>query len=509
MRCLKSISMSIAVLFLGLAGASSDVPFPNYPEPDLPQMEPCARRTPVPLPEKWAAITLMSPYLYDGIFPQGAELRVGRFSYDASVGAMRAAVYRVGTRNVVDLLITHDKTWVLGGSWDHPSCLADWGTNLPVPGRIWQDNMAVCVGNHRTAPTIHTGPKADWWKQPSPIQERGAEGQAGDWFWFDHNGYPTRTFFWGRHPGLPAVLADYAFSNFYEFEPVDSTNLAALVAMCSAAEGLPTFEEDRRIAYRQGEQDAREGHPESVGDLIPGLSYEACAGPEIKPPSWPHELYITSFSTAAKFATPRPISTSVYYNPAGPNLRTRLHKLDADTPPTQEFSDALLLDQSSYGVDFLANPPFTQLDCGAGPHTSLPGAPHPDWGARGHCRCMAVIEDNAVLSPDRTTQVISCPLADYSGDTLFWMWYTVDDPAEPIVFLQTRADITIGTGLCLADYFHWTEPSPSPIPSGIYTVLAHGTCQFPPSSAPTPPQACLYCHNPSTNSGHGASRWSF
>lgn len=507
---LRGISTCAAVVYLSLVsfGTVAQVPFPNYPEPDLPQLAQCAQRTPTPLPEKWEAIALMSPYLYQGVFPNGAELRVGRFTYDASVGAMRVGVYRVGTTNLVDLLITHDKTWVLSGSWDSPSCHASWGENLPVPGRIWQDQEAVCVGNHRTAPTIHTGPKVDWWKQPSPIQARGAEGQAGDWFWFDENGYPTRTFFWGEHSGLPAVLSEYAYSSFSSFEPVDSTNLQALIASCSTAQNLPVFDEKMRLAYREAEQEPRKGHPNTVSELIPGLSVEACSSPDIEPPHWPQETYITSFSTAAKFSTPKPISTSVYYDPAGPNLRTRLHKVEQDPTthkPVEAFSDALLLDQSSYGIDFLANPPHTQLDCAKGPHTSIPGAPHPDWGARGGCQCMGVIDNNPVLSPNRKTQVISCPLPDYSGDTLFWMWYTVAEPPEPIVFLQTRADITIGTGLSLADYYHWEEPTAVPIADDIYTVPTG--CEFPPSSAPTPPTACLQCHNSSTNTGHGTSRW--
>lgn len=506
----RGISTCAVIAFFAHAaiGATGQEPFPNYSEPELPQMEPCAQRTPVPLPEKWEAISLMSPYLYHGVFPNGAELRVGRFTYDASVGAMRAGVYRVGTTNLVDLLIAHDNTWVLGGSWENPTCLANWGTNLPVPGRIWQGEKAVCVGNQRTAPTIRSGPKVDWWKQPSPIMARGAEGQAGDWFWFDENGYPTRTFFWGDHSGLPAVLSEYAYSNFSSFEPVETTDLESLIAMCNGTESLPTFDENMRIAFRETEQASVEKHS-IVGELIPGLSAEACSDPDIEPPHWPKQIYMTSFSTAAKFKTPRPISTSVYYDPEGPNLRTRLHKIEQNpntNKPFNAFSDALLIDQSSYGIDFLADPPYTQLDCAKGPHTSIPGAPHPDWGARGGCQCMAVIDNNPVLSPNRKTQVVSCPLADYSGDTLFWMWYTAEEPPEPIVFLQTRADITIGTGLSLADYYHWEEPPTTPIAGNIYT--APTGCEFPPASAPTPPAACLQCHNPATNTGHGASRWS-
>ena len=520
-----SIFLLTVIASFGSIGASAEVPFPNYPEPYLPQMEPCVNKTPIPLPEKWEAVTLMAPYLYHGIFPQGANLRVGRFVYDANVGAMRAAVSQVGSvPNTVDWLIAHGKTWVLGGSWDNPTCAFRLPTSYTVPGRIWQDPKAVCAGNHRTAPTIHTGPKVDWWKQLSPIKARGAsnpttgEPEAGDWFWFDENGFPTRTFFWGNHAGLPSIISNYAFTNFYSFEPVGSTNLQELVDMCESAGDLPILDEDRRIEYERAEQEAREGHPTSVSDLIPGLSYEACSGGDIQPPHWLEDTYITSFSTAAKFATPKPISTSVYYKPAGPNLRTRLHKIESDAnhPPFQAFSDAVLLDKNSYGVNFLANPPYTQLTdppyssdlaCAQGPHTSIPGAPHPHWGERGGCTCMGVLEDNPVLSPNRRTQIIACPLADYSGDTLFWMWYTIEEPPEPIVFLQTRADITIGTGLCLADYFHWESPTETPISDVIYTAPLG--CAYPPAQAPQPPHACLYCHNPSINSGHGTSTFSF
>jgi len=506
-----SIFMMLVALLLAPRGAEAEVPFPNYPEPDLPQMDLCVNRTPIPLPEKWEAITLMSPYLYHGIFPQGANLRVGRLVYDSSVGAMRAGVYKVGDEGfLLDLLITHDNTWYLGGTWDNPVCAAVWGEKLAVPSRIWQDGEAVCVGNHRTAPTIHTGPRVDWWKQPSPIQDRGAEGEAGDWYWFDENGYPTRTFFWAKHSGLPAIISEYAFSNFYSFDPVSSTNLQALVMACEGAGNLPTLNAGQRIVHREVDQNPNGRDSISVSDLIPGLSYEACSGEDIEPPHWPQEIYMTSFSTAAKFSTPKPLRTSVYYNPAGPYLRTRLHKIEQDSQthqPFQAFSDALLLGVNSWGIDFQANSPYAQMGSGEGPHTSIPGAPHPDWGKRGGCQCMAVIDDNPVLSPGRRTQIISCPLPDYSGDTLFWMWYTVAEPPEPIVFLQTRADITIGTGLCLADYYHWEEPPPSPISSRIYTEP--NTCSFPPSSAPTPPAACLHCHNPSVNSGHGTSTWSF
>jgi hypothetical protein len=141
--------------------------------------------------------------------------------------------------------------------------------------------------------------------------------------------------------------------------------------------------------------------------------------------------------------------------------------------------------------------------CGAGPHTSLPGAPKVEWGSAGYCQCFGIIQDNPVLSPKRDTQLIGCPLPlvattpdEQEGNTLFWMWYTLEYPPRPIVFLQAQADITVGTGLSLADYVYW---KPQKIRDDIFTLPQAESCVFPPPEAPTAPRSCLECHIPSTN----------
>lgn len=144
-----------------------------------------------------------------------------------------------------------------------------------------------------------------------------------------------------------------------------------------------------------------------------------------------------------------------------------------------------------------------QNSCARGVHTSLPGSPKKDWGVAGHCQCMSVLEDNPVLSPGRNTEIIGCPLplkADeldhQTGNTMFWMWYTIADPMQPVVFMQTKPDVTIGTGLSLADYTHWQQKA---APDDVFTTPVAFACPAPPSSAPTPPTACMGCHNWSTN----------
>jgi hypothetical protein len=488
------------LLFSTMANAQ----FPNYPEPDLPAMAACVNSSPQPLPERWQGTALMAPYLYTGQpndlgnLSSRAELQVGRFVYDGVNRLMRGSRYGVKLGGVIDLLVSEKTTWVLTGSYERPRCVATLANPYKVPGRVWQSTEynPVCVGNHRTAPTITAGPKVDWWKQTSPIQEPGALGLAADWFWFDEKGYPTRTMFWYRHDALPAILGDHAYANFSEFGPGNDIDLKAILATCESAQ-LPVWEEKDVLDLQSSSANAPNN---PANQLIPGLSYQACTSLNAKPPTWPVEIYMTSFSTAAKYSTPKPLVTSVYYKPGAPEIRTRLHKTGASGP---YWSDALLIRRGSYGVDTSQQPPYTQTSCASGPHTSLPGSPHRDWGIAGHCQCMSVIQDNAVLSPGRNTEIIGCPLPLTStepgqqvGNTMFWMWYTITQPMQPVVFLQSKPDVTIGTGLSLADYAHW---QPKAVPGDIFTTPPAGTCPPPPASAPEPPPACMGCHNQSTN----------
>src|SRR5712691_9720110 len=354
MRSGLALSSLIAPLLAFAAMAHAQSPFPNYPEPDLPVMGACVNKTPQPLPERWQATTLMSPYLYTGKgsdpdnLSSRAQLQVGRFVYDGDARLMRGTRYGVKLGGVIDLLISDKATWVLTGSYENPQCVATLAKPYKVPPRTWLDPkfQPMCVGNHATAPTIDTGPKVDWWKQQSPVREPGAQGQAADWYWFDDRGYPTRTMFWSKHDGLPAILGDYAYTNFYQFGPGNDIDLKKILATCESAK-RPVWKEDAVLGL-QSKTATPQGNPAST--LIPGLSHQACSTLGAKPPTWPVEIYMTSFSTAAKYATPKPLVTSVYYKPDVPELRTRLHKVDPKTGPY--WSDALLVDHKSYGVNF-------------------------------------------------------------------------------------------------------------------------------------------------------------
>ncbi|MGY3619297.1 hypothetical protein ACVJGD_005493 [Bradyrhizobium sp. USDA 10063] len=514
------IYVTSLLAFLTTADAQSS--FPNYPEPDLPSMGACVNSAPQPLPERWQATTLMAPYLYTGKsndldnLSSRAELQVGRLVYDGENGLMRSTLRGAKLGGVIDLLISEKATYVLTGSYENPQCLATLAKPYKVPSRTWQDQKfkPVCVGNHAVAPTIDSGPKVDWWKQQSPVMEPGALGEAADWFWFDEKGYPTRTMFWYKHDGLPAILGDYAFTNFYQFGSGNDIDVNKILATCESAK-LPVWNDDK--AHEQQTKRVTAARQEdSAGKLIPGLSYKACSALKAKPPTWPVSFYMSSFSTAAKYSTPKPLVTSVYFKPDEPMLRTRLHEVASPAPyfvsassnrngrnAGPDWSDALLIRHDSYGVDFSATPPYSQKSCARGPHTSLPGSPHKNWGVAGRCQCMSVIENNPVLSPGRNTEIIGCPLplvatkpGEQSGNTMFWMWYTITDPMQPIVFLQSKPDVTIGTGLSLADYAHW---QPKSVPNDIFTRPPADSCPPPPASAPAAPMPCMGCHNLSTN----------
>jgi hypothetical protein len=494
---LGAMSVLAAILLSSNPGCAQDS-FPNCAEPDLPAMGECLFKVPQPLPAKWRATALMAPYLYSGEpndfsdLAGRAELQVGHFAYDGDHRLMRATRYGAKTGGAVDLLIGDKATWVLAGDFEHPRCVGKLATPYLVPSRTWQDPQfgAACVGNHKIAPTIDSGPNVDWWKQKSPASEPGAEGEAADWFWMDANGYPTRTMFWAKHEGLPAVLGDYAFTNFYKFAPDAGVDLSGLAADCEQA--APPVMPDKEIAALS---DKTQGG-DRAGALVPGLSYKACSTLGAKPPTWPKSLYMASFSTAAKYGTPKPLVTSVYYRPDATKLRTRLHV-------GPEFDDALLVGDSSYELALNGAQPYQQKECLRGPHTSMPGPPKPDWGVAGHCQCMSVISDNPVLSPGRTTEIIGCPMPlnkdeanHQAGNTMFWMWYEMSEPMRPIVFMQTKPDVTIGTGLSLADYTHWR---PQEAPDAVFTLPTPASCPAPDKTKTTAPSACMGCHNWSTN----------
>jgi hypothetical protein len=174
----KTLSLVLAiapVLFPTLARAE----FPAYPEPDLPVMEACPNGGVPELPARWQATALMAPYLYTGKpndlnnLSSRAELQVGRFVYDGDNHLMRGTRYGAKLGGVIDLLISDSVTWVLTGSYENPQCLATLANPYKLPSRTWQDPQyrPVCVGVHATAPTIDTGPKVQWWKQKSPVQD--------------------------------------------------------------------------------------------------------------------------------------------------------------------------------------------------------------------------------------------------------------------------------------------------------------------------------------------------
>jgi hypothetical protein len=502
------VALALPAISIGLSQAQEQCPFPNYDEPNRPEMKPCINSSSKLLPPAWEAVTLMAPYLYRVPWPRGADLQVGHFIYDSTAvpPLMRVTRYGVQQDTVVDMLISPDATWYLDGDYDDPVCYRS-ATIYRVPSRIWQSDklQAQCVGSHPTAPRMNPEFNVDWWKQKSPSQSPGAKGQAGDWFWFDANGYPTRTFFWENNPELPAILGDYAYTNFYSFEPMSDTKLQSIYASCLRTSSAEMPEEDLLELLAHSSK-PRTNHPASVSDLIPGLSAN-CTGTE--PPYWPKHMYATTFMTAAKYDTPKPLWTSVNYNSGAdggpPRIRTRLHKEDNDGRPY--FSDALLVGNSSFGIDTWDQSGYPQKDCGAGPYTSLPGSPHPDWGRRNPCSCMGTIDDNSVLSPGRKTQLIACPLPSqlpsFPGLTIFWMWYTVESPPQPVVFLQTKADITLGTGLCIADYFSWSSPTEQC--GNLFQEPSTCTQVLPPGPPPLP--ACLRCHIPSTNAPKEHLKW--
>ncbi len=161
---------------------------------------------------RWRAVGLMTPFL-------AGQIDVGEFVYDASVPAMRASVYGLEL-GAVDLLITDQDTYIPGPHSAPTRCTA-LGRKLRVPPTQWLSSEAVCFGETPVANRL-----VQWWQSPRP-------DASATWHWFStQDRLPWRSLFLARSPD-PAMIGDYAMTNFAAFAPLSETDLPALRDMCA------------------------------------------------------------------------------------------------------------------------------------------------------------------------------------------------------------------------------------------------------------------------------------
>ena len=388
----------------------------------LPLFKACTPSTPPTLPKRWRAVGLLMP-LVEG------QLDVGEFEYDDALPAMRATVYGLES-GAADLLITQQDTYLLLGPHRAPTRCVSLGPKLHVPSTQWLSSDSVCVGEAPLA-----GQPLQWWQKSGFDVAR---------YWFTANSrLPWRSLFVKRTLE-PAVIGDYAMTNFPTFTPLAETNLSALQNFCAAkAETNRTGDIGETPTARELmaiPNEAAEAERElRIGELIPGLSHQACS--DVTPAQWPDRFVSTAMVTPVKI-NDSSYSTVLYYDWS--QAQTLLILPFHNSPPVLQGILSLKRD-TGYRMHF--SPPGSKTGiC----RPDLPGLIKPDWMKAASCQCRGVISHNPAFSPDGDSQILSCPIK-MQAPRIMWSWYTLQ--GRPIMFMEARPDEA--SGVMLADYYDW------------------------------------------------------
>ena len=437
----------------------------------LPTFSDCQNTIRPVLPDKWTSTALMQ----DFVLP---FLTFAAFEYDSSAAAFR---FSLTNRYGIDLdfLVTEDRTLYLIEGGDAPSSCSLVSKESPftVPSQSWLDEKAVCVGE---APILENN--LAWWKTPS--------GQGANWIWYDaESQLPFRSMYYEDESldGPVPIFEHFTFNYFPTFQAVSSTDVPSLLQYCQqhATEG-DIAEWDRKDIDGMLEVSTYPNPAVSeetfakAQSWIPGLTQ--CESPSDLPPPWPEQVQGTVFMTAVSF-NPNPFPTRVFYDWTQKAQNTSLYYYPEPTAPDGDNVQVALLTGDT-GYIRIADRAGAITMC----EQALPGPQVPDWQTVDGCECRAQLAPGTTLNPgDSVTNVLWCP-TDLSAAQVFWTWYS--DEGTPIVFMQTNSSPTAGTGLNLADYYHW-EPG-SVAPAGTFDLPA--ACEG--KQKIKVPEACHNCHLP-------------
>ena len=413
--------------FEALTGAAIAIPATLWHVPavaqgtvTLPTFAACTPASQPELPKRWRAVALMSPFL------QG-QLDVGEFVYDGALPAMRASVYGLES-GAVDLLITETKTFLLSGPHRSPTGCMSIDHKFNLPSAQWLSGQAVCVGDANVDAT-----PVQWWKT-------SGSGSQAHWYWFKkETRLPWRSLFLTRSPD-PAIIGDYAMTNFPTFAELPETSLASLREFCVAQNksGPPeaASAQTARALMASRNEDADAERLERIATLIPGLSHHRCSHAQTA--RWPDRFVVTAFLTPISFGDD-PYASLILYDWS--ETASQFAVMFQNTPSALKAVVAL-----KKNVGYRIYPHQSAPQCEA----VYPGLVRPDWMKVASCQCKGVIDHNPALSANDVTQILSCPIK-WQQDRIMWSWYTTKD--RPVMFVEAGA--TGEGGVMLADYAHW------------------------------------------------------
>ena len=434
--------------------------FAREPGPILPSFVRCASASPPVLPQRWHAVALMAPF-------DDGQLDVGEFVYDAALPAMRATVSGVES-GTIDLLITREDTYRLTGPRQSPTACVSSGALFNPPSRQWLSAEAQCAGK---APVMSD--LMEWWTMPSA-------DSAATWYWYRaKTRLPWRTT--RITPSAdPAVVGDYAMTNFSTFEELPRTNLAVLRDFCRArvappANARPSAKKVRALMEAQpGNAGDVEG-PARAATLVAGLDRQACSS--VKPPRWPSRFEMTAIMIPTKFRR-GPYPAEIFYDWSAANAQlTRLH--EPGNPSSKARLDGLLKGAVGYHI---ARDESGAAVC----ERAYPGIIRPDWMTSDKCQCRAIVKNNPAFDRNDAIQIFSCPVKP-SG--IFWAWYSIT--GRPVTF---RSTAVIPSGLTLADYYHWSSKTAFPTEVLDPPAVCKQSAPFEPNLAASFRSDCAGCH---------------
>ena len=437
----------------------------------LPEFSDCGINQPPVLPDKWTATAMMQDFVLPFIM-------YSNMVYDKSVDAFSFSLLsRFGTD--LDFLVTTDrKLYVIKQISERVKvcALVSNESIFTVPSQSWLDPQAVCVGE---APILDNN--VQWWKTP--------KSPGANWIWYDTDSrLPFRSMYYEdvQNQEPAPIYEHFTFNYFPKFESVQQTKLPELLAFCKEAgveERLPNWDlkNIEGLINAGTYPNATKGETfAKAQEWIPGV--EQRESENDLPPPWPEKVQGSVFMTAVSFP-PNPFPTRVFYDWSKKAQNTSLYYYP---PPSSAEGDyvqvALLTDDTGYIR--IEDQVGTVNMC----EQALPGTQVPNWKSVDQCKCLAQLAPNTVLNPSNVpTKVLNCP-TDAEAQQYFWTWYS--DEGTPVVFMQTNSSPTAGTGLNLADYYHWLPDSVAP----------EGTFDLPAACDNKPkvdvPQACHNCHLP-------------
>jgi len=414
-----------------------------FPAP--PQLAPPPPGPPRPLPERWRAVALLTPW-------RSAQLVVAEVVCDSTLDAMRVRLHGL-EQGRAELLFTDGAGYVVHRRAEGTSLEGPVAVPVMVPGPDWLADHVVCQGVGDVL-----GIPCTWWTGSTTCrnsyqnQKTPPSTVANTFNLRADTGAPLRFVFVNPDNDyrLP-VLGAYAIVHLPEFAALDHTDLQDLLDLVPKAMppapglGLATADDfDRLLAA----SDIDPADPtDGVATLLPGIGPPGDHG---RLPSWPERMFLTSFSTPT--AGPAPLPTQVFYDWPRRRMLTRLWTPDGG------YEDAVLDSSSTHVV---ARHPDGSHTC----VSVLPvGLVKPHWAGDDRGACRAVIKDHPVLSPGRTTYV--CVLPSRPGQ-VFWTWYTGDD--EPVMFIEVPQACDVM--LLLTDYADY-DPAPGPFDDALFDVPA-------------------------------------